>query len=160
IGAGAMGMAFADSVLTETSASVVIVDRYHQPGGHWTTAYPYVRLHQPSAFYGVNSRRLGSDTIDRVGWNEGLYELATAGEVCAFFDQVMQQKFLPGGRVSFFPMSEHLGGNRFRTLAGEEYAVDVTGRVADATYMRVVVPSMRRPAYEVDEAITCVPPND
>jgi hypothetical protein len=31
-----------------------------------------VRLHQPSAFYGVNSLPLGSDTIDRVGWKEGL----------------------------------------------------------------------------------------
>ncbi len=27
------------------------------PGGHWTRAYPFVRLHQPSAYYGVNSRR-------------------------------------------------------------------------------------------------------
>ena len=92
VGAGAMGMAFADTIATESDASLVIVDRYHQPGGHWNTAYPYVRLHQPSAFYGVNSRKLGSDTIDRVGWNEGLFELATAGEVCAYFDQVMQQQ--------------------------------------------------------------------
>ncbi len=34
-----------------------IVDRNDQPGGHWTTAYPFVRLHQPSAYYGVNSRQ-------------------------------------------------------------------------------------------------------
>ena len=91
IGAGAMGMAFADTIIAETAANLVIVDRYHQPGGHWTTAYPFVRLHQPSACYGVNSRKLGGDTIDRVGWNEGLYELATSGEVCSYFDQVMQQ---------------------------------------------------------------------
>jgi cation diffusion facilitator CzcD-associated flavoprotein CzcO len=50
----------------------VIVDRNHQPGGHWTTAYPFVRLHQPSAFYGVNSQPLGSDLIDSVGRNSGL----------------------------------------------------------------------------------------
>ena len=113
VGAGAMGMAFADSMVAETSARLVIIDRYHQPGGHWTTAYPYVRLHQPSAFYGVNSRKLGSDTIDRVGWNAGLYELATSGEVCAYFDQVMQQQFLPSGRVSYFPMSEYLATAAF-----------------------------------------------
>ena len=83
IGAGAMGMAFIGTLVSEMEARVVLVDRDHQPGGHWTTAYPFVRLHQPSAFYGVNSLNLGSDTIDRVGWNEGLYELATAGEVCA-----------------------------------------------------------------------------
>lgn len=160
VGAGAMGMAFADTMATESDASLVIVDRYHQPGGHWNTAYPYVRLHQPSAFYGVNSRMLGSDMIDRVGWNLGLFELATAGEVCAYFDQVMQQQLLPTGRVSYFPMSEYLGDGRFRTLAGANYSVKVRRRVVDSTYMRVVVPSMRPPAYAVAGEITCVPPND
>lgn len=160
VGAGAMGMAFADTIATESDASLIIVDRYHQPGGHWNTAYPYVRLHQPSAFYGVNSRKLGSDTIDRVGWNLGLFELATAGEVCAYFDQVMQQQLLPTGRVSYFPMSEYLGDGRFRTLAGVDYSVKVRRRVVDSTYMRVVVPSMRPPAYAVAAEITCVPPNE
>ena len=130
IGAGAMGMAFADTMATESDASLVIVDRYHRPGGHWNTAYPYVRLHEPSAFYGVNSRKLGSDAIDRVGWNEGLFELATAaGEVCAYFDQVMQQQLLPTGRVSYFPMSEYLGDGRFRTLGGADYTVKIRRRV-------------------------------
>ena len=160
IGAGAMGMAFADTIAAETEASLVIVDRAHQPGGHWTTAYPYVRLHQPSAFYGVNSRKLGSDTIDHVGWNQGLYELATAGEVCAYFDQVMQQHLLPTGRVSYFPMSEYLGGGGFRTLAGADYAVKVRRAVVDSTYLRVVVPSMRSPEYWVGPGIDCIPPND
>ena len=50
IGSGAMGMAFSDSLLTETGASLIIVDKHHQPGGHWNDAYPFVRLHQPSAF--------------------------------------------------------------------------------------------------------------
>ena len=118
VGAGAMGMAFIDTLVTETEARVVLVDRNHQPGGHWTTAYPFVRLHQPSAFYGVNSMPLGSDAIDQVGWNEGLYELATSGEVCSYYDHVMRQRFLPTGRVSYFPMSEHRGDGRFTTLAG------------------------------------------
>ncbi len=58
VGAGAMGMAFTDTLVTETDAQVVIVDRGHAPGGHWNRAYPFVRLHQPSAYYGVNSRVL------------------------------------------------------------------------------------------------------
>ncbi len=81
IGAGATGMAFVDTLVGETTATVVVVDRNHQPGGHWTTAYPFVRLHQPSAYYGVNSRPLGSDMIDRTGLNEGFYELAGGAEV-------------------------------------------------------------------------------
>ena len=159
VGAGAMGMAFIDTLVAETDARVVLVDRYHQPGGHWTTAYPFVRLHQPSAFYGVNSVPLGSDTIDQVGWNEGLYELATAGEVCAYYDHVMQRQFLPTGRVSYFPMSEYRGDGRFTTLAGTDYTVDAH-RVVDATYMRVMVPSMRPPPYQVAPGVECVPPND
>ena len=38
VGAGAMGIAFVDTLLTETDATVVLVDANHQPGGHWTTA--------------------------------------------------------------------------------------------------------------------------
>src|ERR1700742_1715950 len=125
VGAGAMGMAFTDTLVSETDARVVLVDRNHQPGGHWTCAYPFVRLHQPSAFYGVNSLSLGRDSIDQVGYNVGLYELATAGEVCAYYDHVMRQRFLPTGRVSYFPMSEYLGEGRFATLAGTEYTVRV-----------------------------------
>jgi hypothetical protein len=159
VGAGAMGMAFTDTLVAETDARVVLVDRGHAPGGHWTSAYPFVRLHQPSAYYGVNSRALGSDTIDRVGWNEGLYELATVGEVCAYFDQVMHQDLLPSGRVSYFPMAEYLGQGRFRTLAGGDYTVDVRRRVVDATYLKTVVPSMRPPPYDVADGVDCVAPN-
>lgn len=163
VGAGAMGMAFTDTMVSETSetqVSVVLVDRNHQPGGHWTAAYPFVRLHQPSAFYGVNSLNLGSETIDRVGWNEGLYELATVGEVCAYYDHIMNHQLLPTGRVSYFPMSEYLGEGRFATMAGTEYTVNVARRIVDATYMHVQVPSMRPPLYQVAAGIECVPPND
>jgi L-2-hydroxyglutarate oxidase LhgO len=38
VGAGAMGMAFVDTPLAESDATVAIVDRYRQPGGHWTVA--------------------------------------------------------------------------------------------------------------------------
>ncbi|OBF04917.1 hypothetical protein A5730_18020 [Mycobacterium sp. ACS4054] len=159
VGAGAMGMAFVDTLVTETDARVVLVDRHHQPGGHWTMAYPFVRLHQPSAFYGVNSLPLGRDSIDQIGWNQGLYELATAGEVCAYYDHVLRQQLLPSGRLSYFPMSEYLGAGRFTTLAGAEYTVDAR-RTVDATYMRVTVPAMRPPPYEVADGVTCVPPNE
>src|ERR1700737_5288702 len=94
-GGGAMGMAFADPLVSETTATVVLVDRNDQPGGHWTTAYPFVRLHQPSAYYGVNSRSLGSDTIDHGGLNAGYYELATGAEVGAHFAAGMGQKLHP-----------------------------------------------------------------
>jgi hypothetical protein len=160
VGAGAMGMAFTDTLVSETDAQVVIVDRGHSPGGHWNRAYPFVRLHQPSAYYGVNSRGLGSDTIDQLGWNEGLYELATVGEICAYFEKVMHQDLLPSGQVSYFPMAEYLGEGRFCALAGGDHTVNVRKRIVDATYLQTTVPSMRPPAYHVADGVDCVPPND
>ena len=158
IGGGAMGMAFTDVLMAETDATVIMVDKHHQPGGHWNDAYPYVRLHQPSAFYGVNSRDLGSNTIDQTGWNKGLYELATNSEVCAYFDQVMQQQFLPSGRIQYFPMCEYQGDERFVSLVSNgDYQVQVN-KVVDATYMHVTVPSMRDPSYDVSPEARCVPP--
>ncbi len=159
VGGGAMGMAFTDVLLAETDASVILVDRYHQVGGHWNVAYPYVRLHQPSAFYGVNSRDLGSDSIDATGWNKGLYELATNSEVCAYFDQVMQQTFLPSGRVQYFPMCDYTGNGAFRSLVSDATYESKTKKVVDATYMNVTVPSMRAPLFEVATGVHCEPPN-
>src|SRR4051812_49540620 len=60
LGAGAMSLAFVDVILAEDpTAHLVVVDRRDSPGGHWNDAYPFVRLHQPAAFYGLNSERLG-----------------------------------------------------------------------------------------------------
>ncbi|MFS0897242.1 NAD(P)/FAD-dependent oxidoreductase [Mycolicibacterium litorale] len=157
VGAGAMGMAFVDTLITESEATVVIVDRNHAPGGHWTTAYPFVRLHQPSAYYGVNSRDLGSGAIDQSGPNAGFYELAGGAEVCAYYEAVMRQQLLPSGRVTYLPMSEHLGGGRIRTLGGDE--IEVAARRTVESHLDVVVPSMRPPAYDVADGVTCVPPN-
>lgn len=158
-GAGAMGMAFTDVLLNETGASVAIVDPYGSPGGHWTRAYPHVRLHQPSAFYGVNSRPLGSDTKDATGWNAGLFELASGAEVVAYFDQLMNQQFLPSGRVQYFPMCEYgEGGAIVSLVSGEIHDVKAETTV-DATYSHVTVPSMRPPEYEVADGVRCVPPN-
>ena len=35
VGAGAAGMAFVDTLISECDAEVVMVDRRHAPGGHW-----------------------------------------------------------------------------------------------------------------------------
>jgi len=123
VGAGAAGMAFTDSLIASADAEVEMVDRRHSPGGHWNDAYPFVRLHQPSAFYGVNSRVLGNDTIDQFGPNAGLYERATGAEVRAYFQNVLDEHLLPSGQVRFFAMSDHddsAGAHRFISrLTGE-----------------------------------------
>ncbi|BBZ30237.1 hypothetical protein MMAD_45320 [Mycolicibacterium madagascariense] len=159
VGAGAMGLAFADTLVSEGDARIVVCDRGPRPGGHWIRAYPFVRLHQPSAYYGVNSRPLGSGRLDTSGGNAGLHELATGDEVCAYFDRVMNHDLLPTGRVTYLPDSEYLGDGRIRGRDGETTAV-VARRLVDATRLQAVVPSMRPPEYEVAEGVTCVPPNE
>lgn len=158
IGAGAMGMAFVDVLMTESDATITIVDRYHQPGGHWNVAYPFVRLHQPSSFYGVNSRKLGCDRIDTIGSNKGLYELAGKGEICAYYDQLMHD-FVSTGRVQYFPMSEYQADGKVVSLvSGASRTIDA-GKIVDATFMNVQVPAMGGPSYDVADGVKCVPPN-
>ena len=158
VGAGAMGMAFTDVLMTESDATVALVDRYHQPGGHWNVAYPFVRLHQPSSFYGVNSRPLGEDRIDSAGLNSGLYELASKSEICAYYDNVMRD-FISSGRVRYFPMCEHRENGQITSLVSAASHKVKAARTVDATYMNVRVPAMGAPSYEVAQGVHCVAPN-
>ncbi|HEX3454511.1 MAG TPA: hypothetical protein VHS03_07785, partial [Gaiellaceae bacterium] len=107
MGAGALGMAFVDSLLTHGDADVVMVERRHRAGGHWLDAYPFVQLHQPSRYYGVDSTSLGFDRIETDGGDAGFFERASGSEICAYYDDVMRHRFLASGRVRFFPMSDH-----------------------------------------------------
>ena len=160
IGAGAVGLAFADTLLSETDAHITIVDRHGKPGGHWNDAYAFVALHQPSAFYGVNSLELGSGRKDTFGANAGLFELASGAEVSSYFDRVMQQRLLPSGRVSYHPMCDWLGDGRFASLlSGVETQVTVRRKLVDATYYNTQVPSTRKPKYAVADGAWLVTPN-
>jgi hypothetical protein len=160
IGSGAVGLAFADTLIDQTDAHITIVDRHGKPGGHWNDAYSFVALHQPSAFYGVNSAPLGSNRKDTIGVNTGLYELASGPEVSGYFDMVMRQHLLPSGRVSYYPMSDYKGDGRFVSLlSGEETTVTVAKKTVDATYYGTTVPSTHTPRYTVGEGVRLVPPN-
>src|SRR5262245_41710714 len=104
IGAGAMGLAFADELLTRTDAHITLIDKRHAPGWHWNDAYSFVRLHQPSVFYGVESKELAAYKIDEGGPNHGLLSLASGPQVLAYFHELVRERFLPSGRVRFLPM--------------------------------------------------------
>ena len=151
IGGGAMGVAFVDELLArDASAQVIMVDKHARAGGHWNDAYAYVTLHQPAAFYGVNSEKLGP----------GGPALVSGTEVLAYYERVME-KLQATGRLRFFPLSLSDGENRFRSLveAGREYEVEVRRKIVDATYMHVEVPSIRPPLYGVGDGVSVVPPN-
>ncbi len=163
-GAGATGLAFADTLVAETDAHVTLVDRHGKPGGHWNDAYSFVTLHQPSAFYGVASMELGSGLKDPVGLNRGMAELASGPEVCSYFDRVMNHRLLASGRVSYHPLSNVVGeddeGATFESLlSGERTHVRVRRRIVDATYFSPDVPSTHRRGFTVGAGAQVVAPN-
>jgi hypothetical protein len=150
VGSGALGMAFVDSLTEHGDADVVMVERRHRPGGHWLDSYPFVQLHQPSRYYGVDSTPLGKDRIERDGAEVGFYERASGTEICGYYDEIMRHRFLASGRVRFFPMCDYLGDRRFRSLVtGEVTEVSVRRSVVDATYMASHVPATDPAPFDV-----------
>src|SRR5262245_39674 len=108
VGAGAGGLAFADTLLSESpNATIAIVDERAEPGGHWVDAYDFVRTHQPAALYGVNSTPLGAGKIDVDGHNAGHSELASGAEIRAYFTDVMNRVLLASQRVRYVPSSRY-----------------------------------------------------
>src|SRR5262249_16474801 len=153
-------MAFVDTILTETARTVIIVDRHDMPGGHWNDAYPFVRLHSPSSYYGVNSRPLGEDAVLSSGLDRGLLERASAAELCGYYDQVMQKQFLPTGRVQYLPRTEYVEANRCRSLVtGELHTVRSNRKLVDTTHLATRVPSTHAPEFSIGSGVMCVAPN-
>ncbi len=163
VGGGASAMAFTDSLLAASDARVVLVDRRHRPGGHWLDAYPFVRLHQPSAVYGVGSRSLGHDRIDGSGPNAGFYERANANEIRDYFSRVLDEQFLPSSRVRFLGLHDYRGqdgdGHHVISLLTGESATIRARKVVDATYIESEIPSRHTPSFSVAAGVHLVAPN-
>ncbi|MEM9517703.1 MAG: hypothetical protein AAGA37_00150 [Actinomycetota bacterium] len=165
IGAGASGLSFVDALITaDPEVEVVVVDRRHGAGGHWVDAYPFVRLHQPSAYYGVNSVPLGEDRIDTDGINAGFYERASAAELVRYYERVMEH-LAATGRVRFLLGHEYQGSEHGRhivrsTISGSPTTLAPRRRFVDATYVESVIPSRHTPTFGIDDGVRFVTPND
>lgn len=161
VGAGAAGMAFTDALIGHSDASVVMVDRRFGVGGHWLDAYPFVRLHQASAFYGVASTLLGEGRIQSDGPEAGLHERATAPEICAYYARVLSERMVGSGQVSFHPSCEYVGEGQFvSSLSGKRYAVGGRTRVVDAHYLSPRIPAVTPPPFGVADGAHVIPVND
>ena len=160
VGAGAMGMAFTDALINHADVRVALVDRRHGVGGHWLGAYPFVRLHQASAFYGVGSTLLGGGRVQQEGPEAGLHERATASEICAYYGQVLAS-MLSSGKVEHFPNCEYLGDRQFVSrVSGQRFEVSQRCRVVDAHYLAPDIPAETPPPFEVGEGARVVAVND
>ena len=165
VGSGASGLAFADTLVEEEhDVEITLVDRRPGPGGHWVDAYPFVRLHTPSAYYGVNSLPLGEDRVDRSGENAGFYERATGAEVRDYFAEVAS-RLTKTGRARILTGHEHLGprdaGAQVRDLGtGALHDVEVRRKLVDARYLEASIPATHEPSFEVAPGARVVPVND
>ena len=160
VGAGAMGMAFTDALTNHADARVALVDRRHGPSGHWLEAYPFVRLHQASAFYGVASTLLGGGQLQQRGPEQGLQERASQSEICAYYARVLD-RMLESGRVEFFPNTDYVGDRTVVSrISGARFEVPERCRIVDARYLAPSIPAEKPPPFGVVDGARVVPVND
>ncbi len=151
IGAGAMGMAFADEMHTQNpNITMTIIDRRANISGHWNNAYSFVGLHQPAAFYGVNSSVLGNGSTD----------LSSKKEILTYYDKVLK-KLENSGKVKFLGRHNYLGDGIVQDLENPDRVLNfkVNKKVVNASYMKVEVPSTSTPKYKIDKGVNLKPLN-
>jgi hypothetical protein len=164
VGAGAMGMAFTDALIDHSDVHVTLVDRRHATGGHWLDAYPFVRLHQASVFYGVASTMLGNGSVQQRGPEGGLHERARQSEVVSYYDHLLDRRFVGSDRVSFLGAADHhvAGSSQLVTsrVSGETIEIEVRRRVVDATYLSPTIPATTPPPFGVGDNAHVVAVNE
>jgi hypothetical protein len=161
VGAGATGMAFTDALVDHADVRVAIVDRRGAVGGHWLDAYPFVQLHQASAFYGVASTLLGGGRVQQRGPEAGLHERATVSEILAYYERVVRDRLLASGRVELYCSHEYLGDRQVVSrVSGDRFEVPERCRVVDAAYQAPEIPADTPPPFEVADDARVIPVND
>jgi len=148
-----MGMAFTDALIDHADVRVALVDRRHSVGGHWLEAYPFVRLHQASAFYGVASTLLGGGRVQQQGPEAGLQERATQPEICAYYARMLADRMQESGKVEFYANCDYVGDRMFVSrISGERFEVPERCRVVDARYLAPDIPADTPPPFAVEGA--------
>src|SRR5690349_3705825 len=155
-----MGMAFVDALIDHADVRVVLVDRRHGVSGHWLEAYPFVRLHQSSCFYGVASTLLGGGKVQQDGPEKGLQERATQPEICTYYAHVLD-RLVSSGRVEFHPATAYVGNRTFGSrVSGARSEVRPGCRIVDAHYPSPSIPAETPPPFAVAEGARVVSVND
>lgn len=161
VGAGAAGMAFTDALIDHSNARVALVDRRHGVGGHWLDAYPFVRLHQASAFYGVASTLLGRGQLQHRGPESGLHERADSAEICSYYSHILTDRMLESDRVEFLPNCNYLPTRQILSrVSGQLLQVPPDCRVVDARYLSPDIPANNSAPFEVADGTRVIPVGD
>ena len=162
VGAGAMGMGFIDALIDHADVRVAMVDRRHGVGGHWLQAYPFVRLHQSSTFYGVASHgaRRRSDP-DSAGPRPGCTSGRTSRRSAPTTSRCWPSGWSGRDGSSSSPVaSTSAVGRSSRGMSGERFEVPERCRIVDARYLAPDIPAETPPKFEVAEGVRVIPVND
>mmetsp|Transcript_11576 Transcript_11576/g.21356 ORF Transcript_11576/g.21356 Transcript_11576/m.21356 type:complete len:491 (-) Transcript_11576:395-1867(-) len=171
-GAGATGMAFVDSLFegiklnnkeAAKSVHVVMVDRHASPGGQWHDSYDFVRLHQPSAMYGVETVPLEPSKNDAA-------HRATRREILDYYQRLQEKwtcddgysfTFVGNATVDLTPTGSDKKTYKVTMLeGGETKSIQVNHRFVDARFLQPDLPIAVPPKFDYDaDKIRCVPVN-
>lgn len=187
-------MSFVDTLLAHHhcdsigAVSVVMVDPHSEPGGQWHDSYDFVRLHQPSSMYGVETERLepvpspeDGTTTSTTTTKEQEEHRATRKEILQYYQKVQQKLetnysfyFVGGAMFDLKQISSALGttsngtGSYMLDLLQSEdpqkpaqkHSIKVLKRVVDARFLEPDLPVAVPPKFSFDpNVIQCVPVN-
>ncbi len=160
VGAGAIGMAFADALVDHADVRVALVDRRHAAGGHWLEAYPFVRLHQASTFYGVPSTVLAGGRLQESGPEAGLHVRASQPEIVGYYAAALD-RMRDTGRVEVLTGTDYLGDRTVVSrVSGRRHRVPDRCRIVNAHYLAPTIPAESAAPFAVEDGARVVAVNE
>jgi hypothetical protein len=107
---------------------------------------------------------LGTGAVQQQGPEAGLQERARRSEIQSYYDEILHRRFVGSGRVTFLGGSEHRTDGRSHLVtsrvSGETTAVEVRGRVVDATYLAPTIPATTPPPFGVADGVDVIAVNE
>ncbi|MEO0527320.1 MAG: NAD(P)/FAD-dependent oxidoreductase, partial [Bacteroidota bacterium] len=82
-------------------------------------------------------------------------------EINAYYERIMKERFLPSGRVSYFPLCAYTGDGKFKSMiTGKGYEIDVNKKIVDTTYLKTNIPATHTPNFSIAPEAQFIPIND
>lgn len=107
VGTGLSGLSFADTIISQSDATVALIDYKSAPGGYWRTAHDYMRFDLPPSLGGMNGLALERRPTRGIDSNRN--RPLNRQDMLAFFERLMSDRLLDSERVQYFSDCYHLG---------------------------------------------------
>ena len=151
VGAGASGISFADTIVSNSDFSVAIVDVNSAPGGSWRYAHDFMQLDLPIDCAGVNSVPVGIEPQTR----------PQTARMLTYYDEVITDRLLASDQVQYFSDCYHLGAGLVHAVGwNTRVRFDARRKIVDATQCWHRTPARETPAFASDPDVLMITPND